>query len=66
MAHMERLIKSTTGRTFSDFIMRVKMRHAKSLLNNPNLSIHEVSESSGFSDDSSFYRAFKRIYGILK
>ena len=62
--HMERLIKSATGRTFSDFIMRVKMRHAKSLLNNPNLSIHDVAESSGFSNDSSFYRAFKRIYGI--
>ncbi|MBQ6312118.1 MAG: helix-turn-helix domain-containing protein [Lachnospiraceae bacterium] len=62
--HMERLIKASTGRTFSDFILHIKMRHAKGLLANPNLSVHEVAENSGFGDDSSFYRAFRKIYGI--
>ena len=62
--HMERLIKASTGRTFSDFILQIKMRHAKGLLANPNISIHEVAENSGFGDDSSFYRAFRRIFGI--
>ena len=62
--HMERLTKASTGRTFKDFILRTKMRHARGLLANPNLSIHEVAENSGFGDDSSFYRAFKRMLGI--
>ena len=62
--HMERLIKTSIGRTFKDFILHIKMRHAKSLLANPNLSIHDVAENSGFGDDSSFYRAFRRLFGI--
>ncbi len=60
--HMERLVKANTGFTLSDFILRIKMRHARSLLRNPSLTIHEVAESSGFSEDSSFYRAFKKFH----
>ncbi len=62
--HMERLIKANTGDTFRGFITRVKMHYAETLLANPKLTIHEITEATGFRDDSSFYRAFKRHFGM--
>ena len=42
------------------------MRRTRNLLCNPSLTIHEIVESSGFSEDNSFYRIIlKLIMSIL-
>jgi YesN/AraC family two-component response regulator len=51
--------------SFSDYINKYRIDYAKSLMsikNNP-LTILEVSEQSGFANEVSFYRNFKKFTG---
>ena len=51
--------------SFSDYINRYRVSFAQSLLTNTEsaLSILEISEQSGFANEVSFYRNFKKITG---
>lgn len=62
--HTSRLIRNYTGMSFSVFIRTIKLRHAADYLANSNLSISEVFDVVGYSDMSSFHRAFKKTYGM--
>ncbi|WP_454986331.1 helix-turn-helix domain-containing protein [Capnocytophaga bilenii] len=47
------------------YITRVKIHKAKQLLDkNPDMPLKEVAELSGYTDYSSFIRAFKNLEGI--
>lgn len=56
--------KSKTGVNFRDYVLNVKMEHAKYLLNTEDANISEVSYSVGYDDYRSFYRAFKKHTGL--
>jgi len=51
--------------SFSDYINNYRIEYAKSLLSKQNntLSLIEISEQSGFTNEVSFYRNFKKITG---
>ena len=52
------------GCSFPQFVNTYRVAHAQELLRNqPDLKITEVSLSSGFSSEASFYRIFKSITG---
>jgi AraC-like DNA-binding protein len=51
------------GVTFSKLLNQLRQEQATSYLTNPNISISEVAFLLGFSEISSFYRAFKRWTG---
>ncbi len=51
------------GVTFSELLNQLRQEQATSYLANPNISISEVAFLLGFSEISSFYRAFKRWTG---
>ena len=52
------------GCSFPQFVNTYRVAHAQELLRNqPDLKITEVSLSSGFSNEASFYRIFKSITG---
>ncbi|WP_373759111.1 hybrid sensor histidine kinase/response regulator transcription factor [Bacteroides heparinolyticus] len=54
-----------TGYTPVAYIQRIKINKAKSLLDgNPQMSLGEIADNSGFSDYSNFVRAFKNVCGI--
>ncbi|WP_373843254.1 response regulator [Bacteroides heparinolyticus] len=54
-----------TGYTPVAYIQRIKISKAKSLLDgNPQMSLGEIADNSGFSDYSNFVRAFKNVCGI--
>ena len=42
----------------------IRIEHAKQLLRDSALRVGDVAEQVGFTDYSSFYRAFKQEYGI--
>ena len=51
--------------SFSQFISKYRVEHAKELLRqHPDLKIAEVWIESGFTTESSFFRAFKAITGM--
>ena len=60
-----RKMTALTGYTPTTFIQYIKIRKARQLLDkNPQMNFKEVSELSGFSDYSTFVRAFKNICGV--
>ena len=57
-------LKRTHGRTAGNIIMTMLVREAKVCLRNPFLSVQQVAEMLGFSDQSAFGKFFKRECGV--
>ena len=53
-----------TGITPNDYILMMRIRHAKELLCNSNRSISHICNEVGFSSTSHFIRQFKLLEGI--
>lgn len=58
-----KLFKRATGLNFTEYLSRVRVEKAKSLLPNPNLRISEIAYQIGFQSLTHFNRVFKRITG---
>ena len=57
-------INEEMGITFSDYINRKRVNYAIHLMRtNPQMTIYEIADLSGFSSDKSFYRNCKNITG---
>jgi AraC family transcriptional regulator len=52
------------GETVQQATIRLRMQHARSLLQTTSLSIAEIGEACGFQDPCSFARQFKRTHGM--
>ncbi|MBI1770655.1 MAG: helix-turn-helix transcriptional regulator [Bacteroidetes bacterium] len=61
--HFLRLFKIATGQTPHQFITKVRIEKSKELLNNSNEEIKQIADIVGFSDSSSFSRAFHQHVG---
>lgn len=58
-------IKTITGMTPNEFVIKTKIKHAMKLLNNNSqISINELSENLGFKSVSHFIRLFKEFAGV--
>lgn len=58
-------INSQCGCSFSHFVNSYRVEHAKTLLqNNPGIRMNILADKSGFSNESSFFRAFKAVTGM--
>ena len=62
--HITRLIKESTGKNFSDITKELRMKKAAELLKNRELPITTIIETLGYTDLSTFYKAFKGYYGV--
>ncbi|WP_455540290.1 ATP-binding protein [Prevotella fusca] len=61
-----RKVNALTGYTPSAYILRLRIKRAKTLLaNSPQLSLGEVADKCGFTDYSNFVRAFKNVCGVI-
>lgn len=58
-----KLFKRTTGLTFTDYLARVRIEKAKTLLLDPNPRVSEVAYDVGFQSLTHFNRVFKKIVG---
>lgn len=56
--------KKITGMSVMGYLLSCRIAGAKSYLLNTKLSVNEIVELCGFSDNSNFSRTFKRIVGI--
>lgn len=61
--HFSRLFKKLTGENFIDYIIKLKMEKAKSLIRSGE-KLWSISLKLGYSEISSFSRIFKRIEGL--
>ena len=58
------IIKNNTGLTFLQFVNLLRTREAQYLLSNYSYSFKTIAEMCGYSDYSTFFRAYKKRFGI--
>ena len=63
-SYIARLFKKELGCKPSEYINRIRISVAKTLLSETDISITEISEKTGFSDVYYFSKTFKRIEGV--
>lgn len=62
--YLTETLKEITGKTAGEIVESFVIQEAKMLLNNPKLSIAEITEELNFSDQSFFGKFFKRCTGV--
>jgi two-component system response regulator YesN len=58
--YVSRMFNGTTGSSFRDYKVKVKMEAAMVMLKNTSLTIDEISDKLGYLNPESFMRIFKR------
>jgi AraC-like DNA-binding protein len=58
------LFKKETGMTVHQYITRIRVQNAETMLQSGNYQVQEVAEQCGFCDVFHFYKSFKAIRGI--
>ena len=62
--HLRRLFQAVNGCSPSKYITNARILHAKSLMEDPKLTLQEIAEQSGYSSFTYFSTAFKNATGI--
>lgn len=63
-ASFYRFFKRELGMSPIEFILKERIKHAKSLLKNTNLFVNQVCFEAGFEDCNYFIRVFKKFEGV--
>jgi AraC-like DNA-binding protein len=59
-SHLSRIIKKETGMTFTEYVLREKVKEAERLLADTDIQIKNIAVSLGFEDSNYFSRVFKK------
>lgn len=59
-----KMFKKHKNISFTDYLSSIRIKHAKKLLANPNLSIKEITQMIGYIDPNYFTRVFKKYEGV--
>lgn len=59
-----KLIKGYQNMTFSEYVEELRLKKACTLLDDSTNNIRDVANASGFNSENTFFKAFKRKYGI--
>lgn len=62
-SHFSQIFRKETGKTVNEFILEVRMKSAKRLLEQGKESLTEISYRCGFSSPSHFSTAFRSYFG---
>ncbi|WP_019910970.1 AraC family transcriptional regulator [Paenibacillus sp. HW567] len=63
-AHLGRIVKKVTGKTFSAIVQEQRFKHAALLLQLSDQSIDDISREIGYNNLTFFYKKFQLLYGI--
>ena len=63
-AHLSRLFKEEMGQGFSDYVNSFRLGKAKELLTESSMSLSEIAQSVGYSNQQYFTRVFKNQTGM--
>lgn len=56
--------KKTFGINYIEYLNKVRLSHARTMLKETSLSISEIGEKTGYMNSSTFTTTFKKYYGI--
>ncbi|AJA47314.1 regulatory protein PocR [Clostridium pasteurianum DSM 525 = ATCC 6013] len=63
-SYFSRLFKKETGENFSNYVSKLKIEWAKSLLEETDMQVNEISDELGFSESGYFIKIFKKYEGV--
>lgn len=58
------LVRAETGMSFNEYLTDLRMKRAGELLYSTTLVVTEVAKQCGYQVESTFYRLFKKYYGM--
>lgn len=58
------LVRRATDMSFNEYLLSLRMRKAANLLCSTQDSIRDIAATCGYPAESTFYRVFKKFYGI--
>ena len=58
------VVREACGQSLSQLIATVRLRSARGLLSNSELTVHEVAQQCGYGDASYFFKCFKADVGM--
>ncbi|WP_040206054.1 response regulator [Neobacillus jeddahensis] len=62
--YISRKFKQEFNVNITDYMVKIRMERAKSLLKNSQLKIYEIAGMIGYQDDKYFRKVFKKVEGI--
>lgn len=62
--YISRKFKQEFEENISDYVVKIRMNKAKSLLRNSQLKIYEIANMIGYQDDKYFRKVFKKVEGV--
>ena len=62
--HIARTFREFTGRTVGEFVRSARLERAQTLLADNRLSIAEIAQMAGFTDQSHLNRLFRRCFNL--
>src|SRR5699024_8224595 len=63
-SRFSKLFKQYVGRTFSDYILKLRIEAAQELLKHTSLKIYEVAKEVGYEESRYFSQIFKEKIGV--
>lgn len=57
-------VRLETDKSFNQYLIDLRMKKAAELLCSSQYSVRDVAEKCGYQGDSTFYRIFKKYYGV--
>ena len=64
LSHFSRLFSKETGKSYSDYLTKIRINEAKRLFKETNLKVYEVCFKVGYDNVEHFSRVFKKVTGI--
>lgn len=62
--YFSQLFKQKTGHGYKDYVISLRMEHAKRLLANPDLKLADIAERIGYQDVRHFTQVFRRKFAM--
>lgn len=63
-SHLSRAFKTHVGKSFSDYLREIRLKHACLLLEKSDMTVEAIIDACGLRDVPSFYRAFNNYKGM--
>lgn len=63
-SYFSKLFKEKVGLSFSEYLTKVRMEKALSLLNDPSNKVLDIAETIGYQNPKNFTRAFRKHFGF--
>ncbi len=63
-SYLSRIFKKSTGITFSEYLTKVRIDNAKSILKEQDCKAYQLAQMIGIPDPNYFVKCFKKVVGI--